>query len=177
MVSRLSSATVSVAVDFTNLINRMKRQLSRSSRSRVGFCSSACSSSVASYPRPKDPASRTVLILAGGLSDPSTWVSGRLKRTASEVRRPATALSFPKTAVPRAVSPMQRADAGGWKTPVTDRSRGREGQGSRRRFRGFDWQSVPVIPEVASSNQTETNCKRGALPTALLCSRSQCTVL
>ena len=57
---------------------------------------------------PRDPASRTVLILAGGFSDPSTWARGRLKSTFRGAWS-ATALSFPKTALPRAACPMSHA--------------------------------------------------------------------
>lgn len=54
-------------------------------------------------PRPKFPTRRSVLILAGGFSDPSAWVPGRLKATqALGCVDSATALSCPKTALARA---------------------------------------------------------------------------
>lgn len=80
-----------------------------------------------------DPANRTALILAGGFSDPSAWVPGRLKSMFRGCGDFATALSFPKTALPRAASPMQTD--GCKKNPpeppqlVTDRNRC--GRGSR----------------------------------------------
>jgi len=73
---------------------------------------------------PSDPASRTVLILAGGFSDPSTWVPGRLKSTFRGASTFATALSFPKTALPRAASPMQTPSCKKDPQLVTDRNRG-----------------------------------------------------
>ena len=54
-------------------------------------------------PNPKFPTRRSVLILAGGFSDPSAWVPGRLKATqALGCVDSATALSCPKTALARA---------------------------------------------------------------------------
>ncbi len=80
---------------------------------------------------PRDPASRTVLILAGGFSDPSTWARGRLKSTFRGAWS-ATALSFPKTALPRAACPMSHAAAPQPQERTRPRSRYRQDPGAAR---------------------------------------------
>lgn len=113
-----------------------------------------------SFHHPRDPVSRSVLILAGGFSDPSTWVPDRLNASSGVWRR-ATAPSLaspeqPICSVHSAPCGQPQPHAGNQAHPVTDRNR------TTRRLAcvGFE-----CHPWVTFHNQMDSS--RGIVPTAL----------